>query len=74
MLLTKYASPGRNELELDEKQAGGSVFSLLRIIRLIRRFTNRLGVMRNASLDYDDVSTSEDLMTSTRCIEKSPFK
>ena len=62
-------SVGRDEDEADELQADGSMFSLLRIIRLIRRFTNRLGVMRNASLDYDDLSESKDVMTSTRCID-----
>ena len=60
---------GRQEPAIDDTRAGGSVFSLLRIIRLIRRFTNRLGVMRNASLDYDDLSTSEEVITSTRCID-----
>ena len=73
MSLVKHTSLGRDDLELDQKQAGDSMFSLIRIITLIRRFTNRLGAMRNASLDYDDVTTSEDVMTSTRCIEKSPF-
>ena len=64
---------GRDEDEPDELQAEGSMFSLLRIIRLIRRFTNRLGVMRNASLDYDDLSESKDVMTSTRCIDLKKF-
>ena len=70
-------SLGRQEDEPDELQVDDSMFSLLRIIRLIRRFTNRLGVMRNASLDYDDLSESKDVMTSTRCIDLkniSPFK
>ena len=62
-------SLGRQEDEPDELQVDDSMFSLLRIIRLIRRFTNRLGVMRNASLDYDDLSESKDVMTSTRCID-----
>ena len=70
-------SLGRQEDEPDELQVDDSMFSLLRIIRLIRRFTNRLGVMRNASLDYDDLSESKDVMTSTRCIDLkniSPFQ
>ena len=62
-------SLGRQGDEPDELQVDDSMFSLLRIIRLIRRFTNRLGVMRNASLDYDDLSESKDVMTSTRCID-----
>lgn len=70
MSLTKSMYFGRDEDEFDGKQAASSMFSLLRIIRLINRFTNRLSVMRNASLDYDDLSTSEDVMTSTRCIDK----
>ena len=62
-------SLGRQGDEPDELQVDDSMFSLLRIIRLIRRFTNRLGVMRNASLDYDDLSESKDVMTSTRWID-----
>ena len=42
------------------------MFTLLNLIGLIRGFTNRLSAMRNASLDYDDVSTLTDKATTTR--------
>ena len=55
-----------NDVQYNEGDDRKKMFTLLNLIGLIRGFTNRLSAMRNASLDYDDVSTSTDNATTTR--------